>query len=188
MGTFTRVDGRRNKFELSDTENTNTKLPMDSNEMDLASIISTDRSVNVNDRASFELWSKVEDGTNNEGKHDLSKIFDEYFKKIDRPQCKCNDVQEKLEEMSTKIENLIRDVESNISSLTKRMDKVGAAPESKCCNDNEKLEEISENVDNNAKKIEKVIRNMQHQNSCVTRLLRMQDQMSKLNSNKYSDK
>ena len=47
-------------------------------------------------------------------------------------------------------------------------------------NGNEKLHEMEENIETHKKQIEQLIRNGQHHNARVTKLLRLQDQLSKL--------
>ena len=138
---------------------------------------------------------------------EMLKMFDEYFKKMDAYECQCSSVHEKLQEMSAKIDNnatkidaVIRNIESNNETNSNPRDgeRLGLTQisddylkqirlsEFKDSSVAEKLLEMSTKIENNAAKIdnitkrmERIIRSVENHNSSMTRLLRMNDALSK---------
>ena len=109
---------------LQDDLYSNHARAADPDALDSISCTRTDNSIHVDCRGGIELRSDVEDATesNDQKRLGMSNTCDEYIEQISIPGCKCRD--EKLEELSSKIEKVIRssNVDEKLLKLSKKLD------------------------------------------------------------------
>ena len=145
-------------MELPNTEDINPRRDMDSNDIEIVSILSIDSTDATN--------------SNDEG---MSKIVDGNVKQATIHNCN----EGMIQEISEKLDNFIFNVENNFARMTTSTDQKRGATECKCGNaTSEKLQRC---MDTHTKQIETIIRNIQHHNASITRLLKLQNQISKQN-------